>query len=406
MKLNLEGKRVWDLDADELEYTYRTIHINNYVYAALSGYLAGGFPLNRIVRLRKGCLPAAVEAAAQNFLELSPYLGNDDPALVRTNYVYRSYQLFKTFAGLEARRVRKVMAFLAHIAYIPIVAEKNDEFPLWFHPVVRKIDDRIRTIFNNVMENDRIVSQPDIWKFPNDSIEEIQRSDTLYVLSFVPRIAQSIIIMNENGFPTEQVQEAWLKLESHVRGFESEKGIGNTDDFVAGIKQAGQIRYRNTLYLYGGDFFRRQGQYKMAADWYLKEIFIDELPQLFGFYLTDMKTCERLLCAYKLITENEIEGYGDQEKKSLRRLIDNCAYSILQHAAQYGDQVLVFVDEHPDVDLAKGRIESNGKVILYGGEASREPFLFALLYLNFVEKVPFRKIDYTRFLSYKPIPKK
>jgi hypothetical protein len=135
-------------------------------------------------------------------------------------------------------------------------------------------------------------------------------------------------------------------------------------------------------------------EYDTAFSWYTRDIYFKELPSLFGFYLTDMKTTERLLCAYN------VKKRQGKEDVFLKQLIFDCINQILMNAAQYAENIIEFIETHPEADLSLGRIPDKGRYKLYAGEASRELFFLSLLYNNIINGIEYKDINYRKFLQY------
>lgn len=246
-------------------------------------------------------------------------------------------------------------------------------------------------LFNAIKKDIDIPSFLKLCLFNNEHIEEYKESPLKATFLFM-RAVQSIIIMNENNTDRNKLAEKWKNLESNMTRHERENGLSGKE-YKGNIQRSGQIRYRNTIYLYGGDFFRRMKDFDTAFEWYTKDIYFKELPELFGFYLTDMKTTERLICAYGIAKSRG----GDE---FLKKLITDCMYRISQNAAKYAETILDFIGTHPGIDLSLSRIPDNGRYKLYAGEASREIFFLSLLYNNIVNGVSYEDIDYGNFFDY------
>ncbi|MBN2439813.1 MAG: hypothetical protein JXJ04_00650 [Spirochaetales bacterium] len=390
--MNLNGKRVWDITPEEIEYLYTKVHLNNYVYAALNCYHKSKMPLNKLITLRTEEFPSPLFLSVKKLTDLSPYIGNDDSRIVRINYTYFTYKLFTLLKKVKKEDVPVVIELLAALAYIPIVAEKNDDFALWLHPVIRQPDDRIITLFNAIKKDIDVPSFLELCLFKNEEITDYVESPLRATFLFM-RAVQSIIIMTENNEDRNKLREAWTNLEYNMVKHERENGLSGKE-FPGNIQRSGQIRYRNTIYLYGGDFFRSMGDYETAFDWYTKDIYFKELTDLFGFYLTDMKTTERLICAYQ-ITKKQ-----GKEDTFLKNLIRDCMTKVFRNAAQYAETIIEFIETHPEADISLGRIPDNGRYKLYAGEASRELFLISLFYQNVIRDVKYEEIDYHKFFDF------
>jgi len=389
--VTLDGKMVWDLTVDEIEYVYKNLHLNNYIYAALNNYHKSRMPLDKVIKPRKDKIPEVLHKYVDNIVELSPYLGNDDSRIIRINYTYYSYVLFQAFRYLKLDDIRRSIELMASLAYIPIVAEKNDNFPLWFHTVIRKPDERILNLYKGLTKKINFPSFLKLCIFNDENFDEYQDS-ALKSVFLLMRAVQSLIVMAENREDRKRLEQAWKNLERNLLQYESVHNLSGSE-YKGNIFRSGQIRYRNTLYLYGGDFFRRIEDYDTAFAWYTKDIYFKELPEIFRFYLTDMKTTERLICAYEIAKKRGGDPF-------LKNLIIRCMHRIFLNAAKYADHILEFIQSHPEADISLGRIPVEKGYKLYAGEASREIYLISLLYHNIVNGIRYEDIDYQKYFEY------
>lgn len=388
--MDLTKKKVWDLTPREIEYLYNNVHLNNYVYAGLNCFHKSRMPLNKIITLKHEKIPKAIQKDVLKLVQLSPYLGNDDSRIIRINYTYYAFLLFKALSRIKVKDTPGIIELLATLAYIPIVAEKNDNFALWLHPVLRKPDERIHKIFNAIKKDINIPPFLNLCLYNNEQMDNY--TSPLKSTFLFMRAVQSIIIMTENNEDKKKLAEVWKNLEFNMTRYERENGLSGSE-YKGNMQRAGQIRYRNTIYLYGGDFFRRMKDYETAFEWYTKDIYFEQLPDLFGFYLTDMKTTERLICAYGISKKKGGDDF-------LKKLIIKCFYRICQNASNYAESILEFISTHPGLDISLSRLPDNGRYKLYAGEASREIFLISLLYHNIINGVNYEDIDYRKFLKY------
>jgi hypothetical protein len=387
---NISGKKIWDLTLEEIEYAYRNLHINNYVYAALSLFHKSKIPFNKAIRIRKGRIPKPLHEPAEKITSLSRSLGNDDPRKVRIAYTYHAFRLFQSLRSIKPKDAGRISEFLATIAYIPITAEKNDGLNIWLHPVIRTPSVRINELFQSIRENIDFNSFFLRCLYPDEKIESFVNPAQAVFLFM--RAVQSIIVMCENGADPQALENAWDNLEANLRAFEESHGLAGKQH-EASVVNPGCIRYRNTLYLYGGDFFRRRGNVGKAFAWYTRDIFFNNITDFFKFYLTDMKTTERLLSAYAL-------SKNGKPDKVLRELIEKCMYTLFRNASKYADDMLNFISAHPEADLSLPRIPDGKRYRLYAGEASREPFLISLLYNRIVNDTRYEDMEYEKYLAF------
>lgn len=383
----LSPKRVWDLSIDEARVAYEKIQLNNYVYAALEADLASSPPSSRRLTLKNLDLSESITSAMQHFLDLAPYVSHEDPTTLRIHYVYRAFQLFATFSELQRDQAETVLAMLAETAFLPVQIERRDNFPLWHHNIIRELTPRIENILACCLEDQDIRDFEDIWRFEFEPGEQQQETEMSFVLRFIPRIVQALIVLDENDYEPDKIARGWHYLESQMNEYEQETGIGGPGTGDLNIVNSGQLRYRNTVYLYGGDFFRRRGDHDTAKRWYLKDINNPVLPKHLSFYLTDMKTVERLLCAYQLDHSDPVD---------LKALIAESAFFILRNSSVYAKHILDTINSNSGIDLSQPMLTVGKQTHLYGGEPSREPFLFALLYRWMFYKQPPFSIPYGR----------
>ncbi len=106
-----------------------------------------------------------------------------------------------------------------------------------------------------------------------------------------------------------------------------------------------------------------------------------------------MKTTERLISAYPLITNKETQS-------NLKDLIHRCLVQIAKEAAKYSHSIFDFLKSHPSTDLRNKSLYLKGKRMLYAGEASREVYFISLLYNKFILGTDYKDIDYARFFKY------
>lgn len=391
--MNLGKKKVWDLSLDEIEYIYRNLHMNHYVYAALKTYYTSSPPLNRSVSLRPNMLPPYLCAPIEKLLELSPRIGKDDPSSVRAEITYNTYLLYSVLNQVQLEDVPVVAQLLAACAYLPICSEKNDNLPLWNKPVIRQKNEHIDAIIEKLLEP--VVDIEEICMMPlfgNNKKDKISHGDMANLFSFIPISLFCIIVLMENGDEPQIIKRALFHAEQAMRTYEHDNGYSDTGSPIR-TRYAGQLRYRNTIYLYGGMFFEKQGWCEHALDWYLKDINVQELPNFFGFYLTDMKTTERLISAYPLTIGKEMQS-------SLKNLIHLCLARIFQNSAKYSRDIIDYFKSHPSTDKRSESIIFGEKRRLYAGEASREVYFTSLIYNKFILGTDYQNIDYSRVFEY------
>ena len=399
--MDLHGKDVWDLTLDEIEYVYQHRHMNNYVYAGVETYHRSRMPLDRVVRLRRSRSPDCLHDGAGELLRLSPYLGREDPRTVRINYTYHAFGLLAALDQIELEQMDQTIDLLCALAYIPIVAEKNDGLAIWLNPAVRRMDPETEQVFESIgpeIDLQAFIEQP-LWKNDTGIVDdEIHNVPSLLLYYFIPRAVQSILVMVENGVDHERAAVAFRDVEHNMLRYEQRADIGNKPEYRrrGGTRYPSNQRYRNTLFLYGGNILERMGRLEEAFDWYTRDIYITNLPDIFGFYLTALKTCERLLCGLRVAPDGT-------DTRLLRDLVERSVHAAFRAATPHANKVRQYVAEHPEADLAAIRFFTNKEKtrdILCAGEAARECFLLSLLYNRIINDVPYADVDYARVLRY------
>jgi hypothetical protein len=199
-------------------------------------------------------------------------------------------------------------------------------------------------------------------------------------------LVTALIVTIENGVFPDIARTAFRHLEQAMLDYEQRTGLGNRPGLMLNVEDPGQIRYRNTLYLYGGNLLERMGRLAEAREWYLKDIDAPELHLRLGFYLTALKTCERLLCAYRV---SPVAAQWD-----LRGAVHRVLVKSLEQAQRYAQDVLDLAARHPHLDWSQPKFRLGSQTVLFCGEACREPLLAALLYQNIVRGIPFAETDY------------
>ena len=382
---------VWGLTVEEIEELFRHRHMNNYVRAGLLTVKTSAWPRSGSFSLAESDLPPSFVAAVDDLLRFVERV-NDATATreTRVDVTRKLFELYRELPTSTPADVPELLRVLAALAFVPLVAERNDGFPLWFHPPARPIRPVHEQLFELLAEPVSIKALSE--RFPDEmERREVDADEPLAVVNAVTIMAvQAIIIMIENDVAADAARTAFLNAEAAMRCFEAEHRIGGLEERPLGLFHPHQLRYRNTLYLYGGNLLERMGRYREARAWYLRDIDRHaELPGAMGFYLTALKTCERLLCAYR------IDDRHPRVKASLLALIHSSLASSFDRAREYAVEVLAAVDANPGVDLSQPKVEIGGRIFLYAGESSREPLLAALLYRNMVTDVEYGDTDYS-----------
>ena len=215
--MNLMDKNVWDLSLDEIEYVYRNLHMNHYVYAALKTYYTSSPPLNRPVSLRSDTIPPYLRTPFERLLEFSPYIGKYNPSFVRANITYHTYLLYSVLDQVQLENISLVAQLLAACAYLPIVSEKNDDIPLWNKKVVRRKNSYINAIIEKLLEP--VVDIEEVGMMPlfrSGYVKKLLHGYIKNLFSFVPKAIFSIIVLMENGDDPKLIERALLQEEVDI----------------------------------------------------------------------------------------------------------------------------------------------------------------------------------------------
>jgi hypothetical protein len=300
-----------------------------------------------------------------------------------------------TLKNLEPTDLHHGIALLSALAYIPIVAEKNDGLLLWKQKIVREKTERVVAFYESLKAGrgvEELVRRP---FFSSETALEGPVDPHKALFSFTPRVAAALVTMIENGEDPRAVAGAFRSAAGAVREHEDRHGLYDPRRFRWNVKFSTQTRYRNTLFLYMGNHFERMGLEEEAFDAYVRDLYKVDICDSLGFYLTAMKTCERLICAYRT-------SPPEKERILFRGLIDRCILMAFHRAAEYAGIVLDYIRSTPGLDLTQERFTfEDGTYMLYGGEPSREVFLISLLYQKVVQGVDFGDIDYSRYLIFR-----
>jgi len=383
---------VWDISFDEARYLYEHRHMNNYVFAALSVYHSGTAPVNQCVKIRNSIIPSEYLEPIKQLVKLIEYFDTEDPTLLRIHSSYYIYRLLGLLKNISCINIDKITELFSVLAFIPILIEKKDGLMIWKRPVKRKKSTHMVRLFELLYTDISVHDFTEEALF-NDEKEPNNSDPYFYISRFVTRGVGSVLGMIENGIPLKEGIKAFHYIETKMRSFEKAHGLSSSLE-LGKNRNSAQLRYRNTLYLYGGNTLERVGQYNDAFEWYTKDIYYTECTQHIGFYLTGLKTTERLLCAYRITPKH-------REKKLLRDLIDLFLIQSLKNSASYAKIILDFVDSKPDLDLSQERFFlENDRFMLFGGESTREPFLLSLLYHKIIHGIDYGDIDYKKYLIY------
>ncbi len=386
-------KWVWDITLEEADELYLNRHMNNYVYAALSVFHSNSYPKGVRVRPRTDSIPDNLKKAFSDLVQLTHHIDSTDTATVRKNYSYRAYRLFEGLKNLRIEDLDTVAEILSALAFIPIVAEKNDGLRMWKRPVIRNKTDHLVRLYELIQSDIGVAGFAEQALF-DDEKEPGNEDPYFYLPRFIARGVGTVLGMIENGLRPEEAADSFYRIEEKMLDFEKEKNMRDQSDPI--IQHSAQFRYMNTLYLYGGNTLERAHRYEEAFEWYTKYIYAMECTRHIGFYLTGLKATERLLCALRVAPKI---GPEEKELLLLKDLVQLFLKQSFTNCASYSRIILDFVDSRPDLDLAQERFFlEDGKFMLFGGESTREPFLLSLLYSKIVNGVDYADINYGKYL--------
>ncbi len=382
------AKSVWDLSPEQVDYVSKNLHMNNYVRTGLLLEKTSKWPRQGTWRVAPGVFTDKFGLAVDELLSFVPEVAQSQDARgTRLSMTQAVYELYRDMPDFEPAQVPDVMRLFASLAFIVLVGEERDGLPLWWHAPARKILPDQKSEFAIMLEPFMLESIHERFSEQERKVRGcfLERPMTL-LFSIVAKLVQTIIFFIENGVLPEMASRAYRNLENAMIAFEEKHAFIGKPGMALNMASPGQIRYRNTLYLYGGQHFERTGDTKTAIEWYLKDIDSADLPKEMGFYMTSFKTCERLLCAYRLVDE--------KKKETLRVLIDNCVAKSLFMAKDYATTLLKILDDNPGVDLSIPKYKVGDRTYFFGGESIREPLVIGALYREFVEGVPYAETDY------------
>ena len=302
---DLYGKNVWDLTTEEIEYVFENLHMNNYTYAALMTYRQSKMPLNQDLKVRKRDIPDYLVDSTETIVRLACRLSSfSDVTELRVKLTLAYYELFKQFKYLKIEDLDCMISLLSALTFTSILSDKNDNVLLWASPVIRQNSTNNETLFSHIVDDINVYDFVQLKISKGERIQLDNRSKLQILFIFIQKAVESIIVKIENGLGQKIAADAFQKVENNMRQFEYDNDIGNKEKFLGNIKTKSQLRDRSTLYLYGGNNFERMKQYEKAFSWYVRDIYFPEITDLFHYHLTDFRTCERLMCAYR-ITEDD-----------------------------------------------------------------------------------------------------
>jgi hypothetical protein len=356
---------LWDLSPEQLDFVFHKRHINAFVYAGARMAHAGQMPVGKRVTLKTKQVPEPLRHPTKRLLEIVPSLGKGDTTIVRVNATFRSYQLFEALKEISLEDVPATATLLGSLAFVPVFADKNDNYPLWPHKMVRDLNKHIWKKYQLLMEQEdilKMVHAPPLKKYENT------QDPSYWLLKYVQSAVLTIITLIENdALKPEEVSEAFFRTRDIMTQYAANHHIASNNNTFK--------RTQGTLYLYGGNHFERQGDHQTAYEWYTNDLLWIDLPDQFFWYLDDMKLVERLSSAYALLPPSI-------EKNLLEELIHRCLLKAYRQTATYAKHVLDYLSRHPEADLKQRLfVKENNQRLQFAGEMVSEVYLRSLLYL-------------------------
>lgn len=369
----LRGRHLWDLTWEETEFVYERLHMNGYVHAA-AAVVHGAPPAGRSVRVNENSVPAPLADAAQALANLSVRLGASNPTRLRIDATLMVHRLFTAFRTIERADIPAAMGLLSALAYIPVLAEKNDGVMIWPAPVVRDVSPGIARNAESLargLDLELLVAcGPNVRVFhPADATA----ASSLFV--YVQAGVETLLTQTENGADPEAVADGFRNLEKAMMDYERRQGMHTT---VTEPMHFLQRRSRHSLYLYGANHMERMGRGEEALAWYLRDMWVDDDACLTGNHLTDLRAMERLLCACRLLPS----GHA---RVGAARALEVCLPTICHAAAEHSIRTFELLRRSPTLDLTAERWPLGDTFWLFGGPARRELFLFALMWCEVFE---------------------
>jgi len=375
--MNLENKLIWDLTMEEIRFLYSIRHLNEYVYyGAQLVHQGSPDPVPAPDALH---LPAYLAGPAKKILSLLPFIGKEDPSLTRINFIYYSYFFFEAFQHLQPEDLDELIRLLSSVAWMAVSVERNDGIQLWPYPVIRDLSPEFSRKYELLVSSGNV---DDFLRRLDEKSYLLQKSDPAkLLLDYIQNAVFTIITHIENNkLPPEEISRVLEHVERNMIRFEKQHSLRNKTGPAGKARFSTQIRYRGTLYLYGGRHFERTGDLSKAYDWYTREICYKNFPQDFVYYLTDFKQVERLLCAYRVLRD-------EKKRPFLKNLIRDCFFSGYKQTARYATKILDYLAANPGADLSvKDFTTVKGERLQYSGESVREVYLISLLYKRLVEE--------------------
>ncbi len=392
--LHFRDKTLWALSQRECDFVYQHLHMDNYVYLAFRAQSEkwGHKALDEL-SASDFSIPAFYEELSR-FRDLIAQKDPVESTPFRVAVTTNGYRLFSNLNRIQKEQLKATLTTLHALTPVSISADKNDEFPIWDHPIVRAYSPERQMVFNKIRQG---ISPESFFKLPSIAQTRWNQFDAIFspIEEYVIRCVEHIIITIENTGNTPEVSQAFCAVEHQMLDYENKYGIGNRNMYPCNMKNPYQIRYRNTLYLYGGNHFQRRSKFGEAFEWYTKDIYSLDVLDISFFYLTTLKTCERFLCSIALAP------FVNQPTGGLVNILDNLLLVAFEDLSQYSKEVVAFISANPQADLIGLNIPcqySRGAKEVgmhFAGEAAREMYLIASLYVYTILKQPCWLDDHT-----------
>lgn len=384
----LKGKNLTDYSLEELEYIKENLHINNFVYYVRKYLLETGSRHQAYGTPASSRIPGSFIGSTEKIIEIFNTREGKKPSDLIRELSHFTHEFLSGFKNVGETEISEVMNFLATLAPIHMIMEEEADLHIWNFKPIRDIDPSYARIFYDLYHNDidpRRISNYQWYR--TDSLEDAEwrERDQNELMKFIQRCMQSVIAHMENGYEETSISKALKNLYDDYHRIEQEQDFANFDHLPVNYVIQ---RPRNTLLLYGGQFFQRIGELETAYDWYTKDIMSEAFLGKLNYYMTDYKTAERLMMAYTIRPGVEVKNQMDE---ILRRALFNAALNSREILYLLENQTASIKGE--DIFYRKGKMRN------YMGQATREIFIMALMYRVLIENNQLTDTGYRHFFS-------
>lgn len=391
----LRDKYDWDLRPEEVAFAYHRLHMNNYVHVGLMALLDDRRPTNRRLRVKQESVPGRLLSPAQRLCDAAASLGRANPLRVRADIVLLTHVLAVHLDATTEADIDPVTGLLSAMAFIPLEADRNGGMHVWPYRIVRPLDAEKRHVF------DMVTDGLDPTRFPRYQQPSqkpwLLDQPALRALALLAVDALTAIVTAiENGAAPDLIATKFRQLERTMRDHEQTNGLADGPGDARVLRRPDQRRYRNSIYLYGGNHFERMGRLDEAYAWYVADLDVEqessEWPPHFGEYLMGFRTVERLLCAYRVCPDAE-------RRRRLRDCARRGLVATFRSCAVRSAMLLHVLRTQPAPDPGSESLPlPDGRQMPFSGPDTREIYLLSLLYQSIIGAWDAPVPEYDRFL--------